>query len=110
MSFEEFILDQLATLPNLRCKARFGGRGLYSGDWFFGILFVGRFYFKVDEPPALPTAGAAWGRFPHTEAEKLTTMSYYEVPTDAPEDRTRMAGRANRAQSVAARFGRHRTR
>jgi DNA transformation protein len=48
-SFEEFVLDQLRSLPELHAKAMFGGHGLYSGANFFGILIEGQLYFKVDE-------------------------------------------------------------
>jgi DNA transformation protein and related proteins len=48
-SFKDFVLDQLRAVPELRVKAMFGGYGLYSGKIFFGIVFQGRLYFKVDE-------------------------------------------------------------
>ncbi len=47
-SFKEFVLDQLAALPELRARAMFGAHGLYSGDKFFGILDEGRLFFKTD--------------------------------------------------------------
>jgi len=34
-SFKDFVLDQLAGLPELRARAMFGAHGLYSADRFF---------------------------------------------------------------------------
>ena len=36
-SFKEFVLDQLAALPEVRAKAMFGAHGMYSGENFFAI-------------------------------------------------------------------------
>ena len=40
-SFKDFVMDQLAALPELRAKRMFGGYGLYGGEHFFGILMEG---------------------------------------------------------------------
>jgi hypothetical protein len=37
-SFKTFVLDQLAALPDIRARAMFGAHGIYSGEFFFGIL------------------------------------------------------------------------
>lgn len=39
--FKDFVLDQLADLRGLRCRAMFGGYGLYRGNTFFGIIHKG---------------------------------------------------------------------
>jgi DNA transformation protein len=83
-SFKAFILDQLAELRGLTCRAMFGGYGLYQGASFFGIIHQGRLYFKVtvttvsrykerDMKPFRPNA-------------KQTLKSFYEVPVDVIED------------------------
>ena len=46
-SFRDFVLEQLAGLPDLRCKRMFGGYGLYTRETFFAILFDGRLFFKT---------------------------------------------------------------
>ena len=46
--FRDFVLDQLARIPQLRAKAMFGGVGLYSADAFFGIVAADELFFKVD--------------------------------------------------------------
>lgn len=88
----------------------FGGHGLYSGDCFFGILFAGQLYFKVDENSRVAYLERGMRPFTYTKAKKLMTMSYYEVPTDVLEDRTELADWANRALGVAVCSNKHRTR
>ncbi len=72
-SFKAFVLDQLSELPELRARAMFGGYGLYSGERFFGILFEGRVYFKVDE--ATRAAYEARGMSPFTYEMKGREMT-----------------------------------
>ena len=36
--FKDFVLDQLTELRGLRCRAMFGGYGLYCTGFFFGII------------------------------------------------------------------------
>ncbi len=46
-TFKDYVLDQLSGLPDLCCRAMFGGFGLYQGTLFFGIIHTGRLYLKV---------------------------------------------------------------
>ncbi len=48
-SFKEFVLDQLAAMESITCRAMFGGIGLYRQGVFFGILHKGRLYFKTND-------------------------------------------------------------
>ena len=52
-SFRDYVLEQLADLDGLRCRAMFDGSGLYSGEQLFGIVYDGRLYFKA-HPDTLP--------------------------------------------------------
>lgn len=101
-SFKEFVLDQLAALPELRAKAMFGGHGIYSGEHFFGLLAEGRVYFKVDATTR--AAYEARGMLPFTYEVKgrPLTMSYYEVPPEVLEDRHEAVVWANQAIQIAA--------
>lgn len=83
-SFLPFVLERLATLPELRSKRMFGGYGLYSGTVFFSIVFDGRLYFKTH--PA--TLAGYLDR--HAEvfapSEKQVLQNYREVPVEILED------------------------
>ena len=82
--FKDFVLDQLADLHGLTCRAMFGGYGLYSGKTFFGIVHKSRLYFKVS--PATVTLYQDQGMKPFKPNAKQTLKSFYEVPIDVIED------------------------
>lgn len=99
-SFKDFILDQLAGLRGVACRAMFGGYGLYRRETFFGIVHKGRLYFKTDE--ASRTAYRELGMKPFRPNGKQTLTTYYEVPVDIVEDQEQLcewaakAGRSRR--------------
>ena len=83
-SFKDFVLDQLDRLEQVRCRAMFGGYGLYCGASFFGIISRGRLYFKTDAKSRLNYTGL--GMKPFRPTRKLTLKSYYQVPVEILED------------------------
>lgn len=93
--FKDFVLDQLADLRGLTCRAMFGGFGLYSGNTFFGIVHKGRLYFKVS--PATVALYQEQGMTPFKPNTKQTLKSYYEVPLDVIEDAERLTDWAKQA-------------
>lgn len=94
-SFRDFILEQLAALPGLRCKRMFGGYGLYCGEVFFAILFDGRLYFKTN--PATLAEYLDYGAAVFAPSEKQVLRNYREVPVDILEDSERLRFWAERA-------------
>jgi DNA transformation protein len=77
-SFRELLLESLAPLAGLRCKAMFGGHGLYCAGAFFGILHRGKVYFKTNEATRRRYVEAGMG--PFRPSPRQTLRSYYEVP------------------------------
>ena len=76
-SFRDFILDQLAGVPDLKAKAMFGGIGLYSGDVFFGIVAATVLYPQVPATRIERTRTADATPFePYAERKSMT---YYNV-------------------------------
>ena len=98
-SFKDFVLDQLEELPDLECRAMFGGHGLYQEELFFGIIFKGRLYFKTHAKSVAPYLKL--GMKPFRPNRKQTLKSYYEVPVDIVEDSDRLATWAKAAVRVA---------
>jgi DNA transformation protein and related proteins len=82
--FKDFVLDQLADLRGLTCRAMFGGYGLYREGKFFGIVHKGRLYFKVT--PETVDQYKTHGMSPFRPNPKQTLKSFYEVPVDVIED------------------------
>jgi DNA transformation protein and related proteins len=83
-SFKDFVLDQLTDFRCLRCRAMFGGYGLYRGATFFGIIHEGRLYFKVT--PKTVDCYKDQGMKPFRPNAKQTLKSFHEVPVDVIED------------------------
>jgi DNA transformation protein len=101
-SFKEFVLDQLAGLPELGARAMFGAYGLYSGEHFFAILDEGRLFFKTDEKTKVDYLDRGMGPFTYTSRGKRLTMAYHEVPPEILENVPELTEWARKAISVAA--------
>lgn len=93
--FKDFVLDQLSELPDLTCRAMFGGYGLYHREKFFGIIHKGRLYFKTDQTTAPRYRDR--GMKPFKPTSNQTLKNYYEVPVqilEASDDLTAWASQA----------------
>lgn len=99
--FKDFVLDQLADLHGLTCRAMFGGHGLYHTGIFFGIVHKGRLYFKVS--PLTAVEYKQQGMKPFRPNAKQTLRTYYEVPADVIEDSMRLITWAQRAACAHSR-------
>ena len=94
-SFRDFVLEQLASLDELRCKRMFGGHGLHCGEQFFGIVYDGRLYFKT-HPETLPDYLSQHAAV-FAPSEKQVLKNYREVPVDVLEDAEQLAAWARKA-------------
>ncbi len=94
-SFRTFVLDQLSADGAVRCRAMFGGHGLYRGNVFFGIIHKGRLYFKTDDRtrPLFEERGMA----PFRPGPRQVLKSHYEVPPEVLESRPQLADWARAA-------------
>jgi DNA transformation protein and related proteins len=88
--FRDFVLDQLARLPQLRSKPMFGGVGLYSADCFFGIVAADELFFKVDHSNRAAYEAAGSEPFRPVVARPVS-MSYWRVPIEVLEDAGELA-------------------
>ena len=82
--FKDFVLDQLRDLPDVTCRAMFGGYGLCCGKVFFGIIHTSRLYFKTNATTAPRYRERAMKPFRPSDTQTL--KNYYEVPVDVLED------------------------
>lgn len=96
--FKDFVLDQLADLQGLTCRAMFGGYGLRYRETFFGIVHKGRLYFKVT--PETVESYRSMGTKPFRVTSRMTLKTYYEVPADILEDAALLAEWAETAGST----------
>jgi DNA transformation protein len=98
--FRDFVLDQLAAVPQLRPKSMFGGVGLYSAERFFGILAADELFFKVDDGNRAAYEAAGSEPF-RPVADRPVSMSYFRVPIEVLEDPTELAEWARAAIRAA---------
>jgi DNA transformation protein len=105
--FKDYVLDQLADLHGVTCRAMFGGFGLYHRETFFGIIHKSRLYFKVI--PATITLYKAHSMKPFRPNSKQTLKTYYEVPPDVLEDAEQLVIWANKATVLTKDKGPHAT-
>ena len=88
--FRDFVLDQLARIPQLRARRMFGGVGLYSGDSFFGIVAADELFFRVDHSNRAAYEAAGSEPF-RPVVDRPVSMSYWRVPIDVLEDTGELA-------------------
>jgi DNA transformation protein len=100
-SFKDFVLDQLAGLGALRCRAMFGGFGIYRSETFFAIVYKGRLFFKTDAETR--RAYVERGMAPFRPSAKQSLTSYHEVPLEILEDAAQLTVWARRAARVNGR-------
>lgn len=98
--FVAFVQEQLSGLPGVTVKAMFGGYGLYQETVFFGILFRGCFYLKVDATTQVAFVQRGMQAFSPSPGQVL--KSFYEVPVDILEDAEALCAWAKTAIHVAA--------
>ena len=101
-SFNEFVLDQLSALPDVRAKAMFGAHGIYSGETFFGILDEGRLFFKTDAATEADYTARGMKPFTYESRGKVLTICYHEVPPDVLENAPELIAWARKAIQLAA--------
>ena len=100
-SFRQFVLDQLESLE-VRAQPMFGGVGLYSGEFFFGIIAHDRLFLKIDATTKARYTAAKMKPF-RPYADRPGSMNYYEVPLSVLESSDELTRWAREAVGVAKR-------
>ena len=108
-SFRDYVVDQLAELPDVRARAMFGGVGLYGRGLFFGIIAGDVLYLKVDHSTRARYERTGMKPF-RPYPDRSGTMQYYEVPTGVLESAVELVRWAREAVKVAERAQRPRPR
>jgi DNA transformation protein and related proteins len=97
----QYVLEQLSGLPRVTSRRMFGGIGLYCDGLFFGLIDNDTLFFKVDDsnrPDYVARGMAAFRPFPDRPDQ---SMSYFEVPADALEDRDELTTWARKSVAAA---------
>jgi DNA transformation protein and related proteins len=99
--FLAYVLEQLAGLAEVSSRRMFGGAGLYSGEFFFGLIAHDVLYLRVNDSNRAEYSARGMAQFrPYADRPHLS-MNYYEVPADVLEDAPQLVAWARRSVAVA---------
>ena len=103
--FVSYILDMLSDLGDVRCRAMFGGYGIYHDGVMIGLIASGVFYLKVDDGnrAAFEAEGSKPFTYRRKGRKKAVAMSYWEVPADVLENRDALCQWTREAHAAARR-------
>jgi DNA transformation protein len=102
-NYRTYIIEQLGALPALSTRRMFGGLGLYSGDWFFGLIDDDVLFFKVDDANREDYVSRGMKAFMPFPGQ--ASMGYFQVPVDVIEEAEDLTRWARRSVEVAQRAG-----
>jgi DNA transformation protein len=102
-AFVSYVLEQLESLGEVSARAMFGGHGIYLEGRMFALIADDSLYLKVDDESRgeFEKAGLKPFRFETSKGEM--TMSYYEPPSSAIDDREQLGTWARKAVAVSQR-------
>ena len=98
----QYVLEQLGGLAHVTSRRMFGGIGLYCDDVFFGLISDDTLFFKVDDSNRPDYAARGMAPFRPFRDRPDQSMSYFEVPADALEDRDELTMWARKSLAAAA--------
>lgn len=85
--FITYLLEQLAPLGEVRARAMFGGFGIYRGDRMFALVVEDTLYIKVDEANRAEFEARGLQPFRYEARGKTNTISYWQPPAAALDER-----------------------
>jgi DNA transformation protein len=97
----QYVLEQLSALEHVSSRRMFGGIGLYCDGVFFGLIDNDTLFFKVDDSNRGDYTARNMAPFRPFADKPDLSMSYFEVPADALEDRDELAIWARKSVAVA---------
>lgn len=96
-----YVLEQLAGLAGVSTRRMFGAVGLYSGEWFFGVVDDDTLFFKTDESNFPDYQARKMPRFMPTSKRPQGPKGYHQVPAEIIEDGEALVAWARKAVTVA---------
>jgi DNA transformation protein and related proteins len=95
-----YVLDQFAGVDAVSSRRMFGAAGLYSHEFFFGIIAGDTLYLRVDDTNRARFTARGMDRFRPYADRPEWSMNYYETPAEVLEDTGELT--AWGLQSIAA--------
>jgi DNA transformation protein len=98
----QYVLEQLGGLAGVSSRRMFGGMGLYCDGVFFGLIDDDTLFFKVDDTNRPDYVARGMAPFRPFRDRPDQSLSYFEVPADALEDRDELTIWARKSLVAAA--------
>ena len=98
----QYVIEQLGGLARVSSRRMFGGIGLYCDGLFFGLIDNDTLFFKVDDTNRPDYVARGMAAFRPFRDRPDQSLSYFEVPADALEDRDELATWARKSLTAAA--------
>jgi DNA transformation protein and related proteins len=96
-----YVLEQLAGLPAVRPNRMFGGIGLYSDGFFFGLIDDDTLYFKTSPANVADYLSRGMPKFMPFPDKTGAVMGYHQVPADVIEDPEQLVEWARKSVAIA---------
>jgi DNA transformation protein and related proteins len=94
-AFRDFVIEQLADLRGLECKALYSGYGLWCDKTFFAVIGKGRLYFRVNEETRPDYLAAS--SCPLLSRGGTRQLDFLEVPSAVQKDAEQLLEWAEKA-------------
>jgi len=101
--FITYLLEQLSPLGDVRARSMFGGFGIYRGERMFALVAEDALYIKVDDVNRREFEARGLLPFRYEMRGKRGTLSYWQAPPDALDDREMLCEWARKGCEAADR-------
>ena len=100
--FVDFVLEQLAFVPELHARRMFGASGIYRGERIFAIVAGQALYLKTDAQSRARFVQRGLGPFTFVLRGRNVKTSYFAVPPEAYDNLREMQSWVGDALRVAS--------
>lgn len=108
-AFADFVLEQMAEVPDVSKRAMFGGFGIYRGGLMFALIAQEHLYFKASDFLAEEFIALGLPPFVYASKGRSTALKYYQAPESVFEDAEQMAMWSQKSYQCALRTAKAKT-
>ena len=102
-AFADFVLEQMADIPDVAKRSMFGGFGIYRSGLMFALIANEQLYFKADEMLAQEFTAMDLPPVVYTGKSGSTARKYHLAPEAVFEEAEQMARWSDKAYQCAVR-------
>ena len=99
--FADYCCDLLSPFGQVTARSMFGGYGLYKDGIMFGLIAYDVLYFKANNETKDDYLAYGCGPFEYHAKDKVSTMSYYQVPSEVMENHQKLKVFMEKAYRIA---------